>query len=39
MSIGERKMCFLRSTLLDYRQTEDFLKEPLILERAEGLEN
>jgi adenosylmethionine-8-amino-7-oxononanoate aminotransferase len=35
--ISEREERLLKRTFLDYRQTTEFLKEPLILHKAEGL--
>jgi adenosylmethionine-8-amino-7-oxononanoate aminotransferase len=37
MSLTERQEKLLRRTFLDYRQTSEFLKAPVIFEKAEGL--
>lgn len=37
MKLTNRQEQLLKQTFLDYRQTRDFLAEPLIVERAEGL--
>lgn len=37
MKLTERQTRLLRNTFLDYQQTEEFLKNPLIVERAQGL--
>ena len=37
MDITEREERLLKQTFLDYRQTSDFLKDPLIITKAEGL--
>jgi len=37
VKLTERQTRLLRNTFLDYQQTEEFLKNPLIVERAQGL--
>ena len=37
MEISSREERLLRSTFLDYRQIEDFLRDPLIVKKAQGL--
>ena len=37
MKISSREERLLRSTFLDYRQIEDFLRDPLIVKKAQGL--
>nr|HRJ43816.1 aminotransferase class III-fold pyridoxal phosphate-dependent enzyme [Caldilineaceae bacterium] len=37
MQLTERQTRLLRNTFLDYQQTEEFLKNPLIVKRAQGL--
>jgi adenosylmethionine-8-amino-7-oxononanoate aminotransferase len=37
MPLDERRERLLKRTFLDYQQTAEFLKNPLIVERAEGL--
>ena len=37
MNLNERQRKLLKRTFLDYQQTAEFLKNPLIVQRAEGL--
>ena len=37
MGISDRQRNLLRHTCLDYRQTKDFLENPIVFDRAEGL--
>ncbi|MBI2951325.1 aspartate aminotransferase family protein [bacterium] len=37
MKLNDRQERLLRRTFLDYQQTSEFLKQPLIVQRAEGL--
>lgn len=37
MQLDQRQETLLRHTFLDYRQTSEFLEQPLIINRAEGL--
>ena len=37
MSLSARQESLLRRTFLDYRPTSEFLKRPLLFDRAEGL--
>ncbi len=37
MHLDERRQRLLKHTFVDYRQTSEFLENPLIVERAEGL--
>jgi len=37
VQLTERQTRLLRNTFIDYQQTEEFLKNPLIVERAKGL--
>jgi len=37
MQVDSRREALLKRTFLDFQQTADFLKHPLILDRAEGL--
>lgn len=37
MNLSSEKVQILKQTFLDYQQTSEFLKRPLIFERAEGL--
>ena len=37
MQLTERQTRLLRNTFIDYQQTEEFLKNPLIVSRAQGL--
>ncbi len=37
MKLTQREETLLRRTFLDYRQTKDFLLDPLIISRAEGM--
>ena len=37
MNLNERQRKLLKRTFLDYQQTAEFFKNPLIVQRAEGL--
>ncbi len=37
MKLTERQIKLLKNTFLDYHQTSEFLKMPLVVDRAEGL--
>ena len=37
MNLNERQKKLLKRTFLDYQQTAEFFKNPLIVQRAEGL--
>jgi len=37
MPLDERRIGLLKHTFLDYQQTAEFLKNPLVMERAQGL--
>jgi len=37
MQLTTREIDILQNTFLDYRSTEDFIENPLVLQRAQGL--
>jgi len=36
-SLSERQIALLKHTFIDFQQTSEFLKHPLIIDRAVGL--
>jgi len=37
MKLNKRRQDLVKRTFLDYRQTSDFLRNPLVFEKADGL--
>ena len=37
MQLDERRIGLLKHTFLDYQQTAEFLKNPIVMQRAQGL--
>jgi hypothetical protein len=37
MTLDSRREQLLRRTFIDYRQTQEFLEQPIVINRAQGL--